>query len=113
MAFEDCGRLLAVGCERPIAVVKRAAQDNSIAARKHIAAAEITIVNLRLRQEHFQLAAHRLEFLIVKERARAQARAVEYHWLGQTLDLFAAAEFLYYQLATGDVKVAQQRVEID
>ncbi len=47
--------LFRVGFEGPVVVVPGAAEDDAVAARKHVPAAQITVVNLRLRQQHFQL----------------------------------------------------------
>src|SRR5258707_15198248 len=77
MVFKNSRSLFRLWYKRPVAAVPGAAQNNSIAARKHVAAAEITVVNLRLRQKHFQMSAHRLELLITKPRPGAQAGAAE------------------------------------
>src|SRR6267143_4337161 len=112
MRRKNSGGLFRLWCEGPVAVVPGAAQNYPVAAREHVAVGEITVINLRLRQKYFQLAAHRFQLLITEERAGAQAGAVKDDWLGQTLDFFTTVKFLYHQFASGDVEVAQQRVEI-
>src|SRR2546423_4754133 len=112
MSFENSSSLCRLRRKRPIAVIKSASQNNSIAARKHIAAGQITIVNLRLRQEDFQLAAYWFQLFIAKDRFRAEARAVENDSLRQSLDLFAAVKFFDHQLTARDVKISQEGIEI-
>src|SRR5258708_36922926 len=103
MVFKNSRSLFRLWCKRPVAVVPGATENNSIAARKHVTAAEITVVNLRLRQKHFQLSAHRFELLITKQRAGARAGAVEDDGLRQPADFFPRPKFLYHQFAAGDV----------
>ncbi len=52
--------------ERPVAVIEGAAEHNPVVPREHIAGGQIHIINLRLRYQNLQLAAHRPEFLIVE-----------------------------------------------
>src|SRR6266536_3745561 len=79
MRFKDFGCLLGLGGEGPVFVVPGAAEDDAVAARKHVrASAQVTVVNLRLRQQHFQLTAHRNEFLVTKERSCTQSGTVKY-----------------------------------
>src|ERR671912_1169969 len=113
MFFEDSSGLFGFRRERPIIVIPRAAQDYSIPSREHVATAQVTVINLRLRQQHFQLAAHGAQFLIAKKRTGAQARAVEDDRLGKAHDLFTAAELLDHEPPAGDVEVTKKRVEVD
>src|SRR6266478_3458591 len=112
MRFENSHRLLRVGGKGPVAMIEGAAENDSVAAGEHIAAAEITVINLGLRQQHFKLSAHRFKLLITKECSGTQAGAVEYDWLRQAPELFTTAKFLDHQSAAGDIEVAQQSVKI-
>src|SRR3989442_1494972 len=93
-------------------MVERAAQNDSVASGKHIAAAQITIINLRLRQEHYQLAAHRTQFLIVEQRTGAEAGAVEDYRLRQSHNLMAIVKLFHYNFSAGNVEVAQECIQV-
>src|SRR5207253_8178647 len=94
-------------------MIESAAENYAVAAREHITPAEITVVNLRLRHQHLELAAHRTQLLIIEQCARAQTRAVKDDWFRQTHDFFVAAKFLNDHASAGKIKVAQQGAEID
>jgi hypothetical protein len=53
-------------------------------ARKHVPRADVAIINLRLWQKDFQLAAHGPKFQIIKKCTRPEAGAIEDDGLGQT-----------------------------
>src|SRR6185369_5147803 len=94
-------------------VVPGATEDDAVTSRKHVTAAQIAVVDLRLRQQYLQLTTHRTKLLVVKQRARAKPGAVEHYRLSQSRDLSSAFELLYHNSATSDVEVAQQRAQID
>src|SRR5437762_1722007 len=94
-------------------MIESAAENYSVAAREHITSPQITVVNLRLRHQHLELAAHRAQLLIIEQCARAQTRAVKDDWLRQAHDFFATAKFLHDHPSARDIKVAQQRAEIN
>src|SRR5437762_635945 len=94
-------------------MIESAAENYSVAAREHITPAQITVVNLRLRHQHLQLATHRAQLLIIEQCARAQTRAVEDDRLRQTHDFFMAAKFFDDDAPAGDIKVTQQGAEIN
>src|SRR5207244_13141515 len=73
---------------------------------------QIAVINLGLRQQNFQLAAHWSKFLIIEQCARAQAGAVEDHLFRQALKLATIAKLFDDDSAAGDVEIAQERVEI-
>src|SRR6185369_16447985 len=97
----------------PVAVVPRAAENDAVAPRKHVAAAEVAIVDLGLRQQDFELTTHRLEFRIIKQLARTESGAVENNRLAQPRDLTPAAKLFHHHTPARDVEIAQQRAEID
>src|SRR5688572_19278727 len=89
MRLKHFRRLLPIRFKRPIVVVKGAAENNSIASWKHVSGAgDVAVVNLRLRQEHFQLTPYWTKFLISKKCARPQPGTIENHRLGEAHDLF-------------------------
>src|SRR4051812_32108767 len=94
-------------------MIESAAQDYSVTAREHIASAEITVVDLRLRNQHLELPAHGTEFLIIEQRARAQAGTVEDDLLRQSHDFFTTAKFLNYHAPAGNIEIAQQSAQIN
>ena len=111
MHIEDARGLFRSRRERPIVVIESAAENYSVAAREHITAAQVTVINLSLRHQHLELATHRAQLLIIKQGARAQARAVEDDGLRQAHDFFMAAKFFDDHAPAGDIKVTQQRAE--
>src|SRR5436190_13985520 len=94
-------------------MIESAAENYSVAAREHITSAQITVVNLRLRHQHLELATHRTQLLIIKQCACAEARTIKDDWLRQAHEFFAAAKFFDDHASAGDVKVAQQGAEIN
>jgi hypothetical protein len=64
-------------------------------------------------QQHFDLAAHRCQILVVEKRARSESGAVEDYGFAQARKLRTAFEFLDYNSAARDVEIAQQRVQVD
>src|SRR5205085_12617942 len=94
-------------------MIESAAENYSVAAREHITPAQITVVNLRLRHQHFELAAHRTQLLIIKQCARAEARTVKDDRLRQTHEFFTAVKFLHDHASAGNIKVAQQGAQIN
>src|SRR5712675_32959 len=94
-------------------MIESAAENYSVAAREHITTAQIAVVDLRLRHQHLELATHRAQLLIIEQCARAKARAVEDDWLRQAHDFFMAAKFFDDHAPAGDIKVTQQRAEIN
>src|SRR5262245_15447217 len=98
MRLKDLSCLFRPRREGPVVVIKGTAQNEPSSAWEHIASTQVTVVNLWLRQQHFQLTAHGTQFLIAKKLAGAQSCAVEDDRLRQTHNLFTTAEFLNYQL---------------
>jgi len=49
----DDQELVRSGLERPVIMIERTTQNDSIVSWKHVTAAQITVIHLRLRQEHF------------------------------------------------------------
>src|SRR5215204_1493691 len=70
--FRDAGvtvqreqSLFGIGVQRPAVVFERPPEDDAVSTRKHVErAADVTVIHLGLRQEHFELAAHRNQLVI-------------------------------------------------
>ena len=113
MCFENAVRLLGIWCERPVTVVPRAAENDAVATRKHVAGAQVAIINLGLRQHDLELTANRNQLFVVKQRARSETGAVENNGLAKPRDLAPAAKLFHDHFAARDIEVAQQGAEID
>src|SRR5687768_18372369 len=81
-------------------------------AGKHVTRAKVAVIDLWLGQQDGQLAANGPKLLIIEKCARAQAGAIEDHALRQTQEFTTIAKLFHDHFAAGDVKVAQQRVQV-
>src|ERR1051326_2933794 len=94
-------------------MIPGAAENDPVAAREHVAAAQVTVIDLRLRQEYLELTTHRDQLLVIKERTRTEPGAIEDDRFTQSRELFTTAKLLHDYATAGDVKIAQERAEID
>src|SRR5437763_8956815 len=84
VAGDDPGDGRRLGCRIPLVELERAAEDDPIGAREHVAGtAGEGILHLRLRFEDGELTAGRAELLIIEQIATAKAGAVEHEIFGQ------------------------------
>ena len=84
-------------------MIPGAAEDDAVRAWKHVTAAQITVINLRLWQQHFKLTTHRHERFILEKLTRTNP--VQLKITGSRNERAPHdSKFLHYNSAAGNVK---------
>src|SRR5436190_11285743 len=110
---DDAGDVLCPRGWIPFVDLECAAEDDSVGAREHVAeVAERRVTNLRLRLEDGELAARRVQVLVVEQLAAAKAGAVEDQLFGKPGDIGRRGEAPNFDVAAGDLDVAQHLSKI-
>src|SRR5213075_1456575 len=110
---DDAGDVLCPRGWVPFVDLERAAEDDSVGAREHVAeVAERRVTNLRLRLEDGELAARRVQVLVVEQLAAAKAGAVEDQLFRQRCNVGGRGEAANLDVAAGNLNVSQHLSKI-
>ena len=81
VGVEDIVRVVFVHFEGPVVAVEGAAEEDAVGAREHMAGADVAVVDLGLRQQHFELSPSGDQLFVAEELPGTEAAAVEDHGL--------------------------------
>src|SRR5438309_473495 len=112
VAGDDLGDGRGVGSRVPLVELERAAEDDPVGPREHVAGPTGEgVADLALRLENRQLAARRAQVRVAEQFVAAETRAVEHQALGQSGDIGRSGEAPHLELAAGELDVADHLAE--
>src|SRR5437762_7586913 len=110
---EDAGDRLRVRRRVPLVELERAAEDDPIGAREHVARASGEgVAHLGLRFEDRQLTARRAQVLVAEQLAAAKAGAIEHDHFRKCSDICGCGDLADLDHPAGDLNVAKHLTEI-
>src|SRR6476646_8180198 len=110
---DDAGDRLRLGSRVPLVELERAAEDDAVRAREHVAGtAGEGVADLGLRLEDYELAAGGMQLLVVEQVAAAEAGAIEDQRFGQRGDVRRRRELAHLDLAASDLHVADHLAQV-
>src|SRR5437764_5951080 len=113
MVGNDAGDGRGLGRRVPLVELERAAEDDPVGPREHVAGASGEgILDFGLRLEDRELAARGMKVLIAEQVAAAEAGAVEDEAFRQGCDVSGSRELADFDLAAGDLHVADHLAEV-